>query len=202
MDIRLNAEVKCAEGLCGHCVGFIVDPISDKVTHLVVKETTGLETERLVPLSHVQEGTPELISLACSWEEFRTMKPFIETEFIPGGLAEPSMASSVVWPYSSPESPYLIMEHERIPLDELAIHRGAHVHATDGRVGQVDEFVVEPQSGSITHLVLREGHLWGQKDVTIAVSQIDQINDDEVYLKLSKQEIKALPSIPLRRGKG
>jgi hypothetical protein len=47
--------------------------------------------------------------------------------------------------------------------------------------------------------VLREGHLWGQKDVTIPVSQIERIEEDAVHLKLDKRSIEALPAIPVRR---
>jgi len=45
----------------------------------------------------------------------------------------------------------------------------------------------------ITHLILREGHLWGQKEVTIPLNQIERIEDDTVYLKLRKEEIEKLP---------
>jgi hypothetical protein len=45
---------------------------------------------------------------------------------------------------------------------------------------------------------MREGHLWGQKDVTIPVSQIDHYKDNTVYLKLNKQVIDKLSSIPVR----
>ena len=66
-------------------------------------------------------------------------------------------------------------------------------------VGRVDEFLVDRETEHITHLVLREGHLWGQKDVTIPVSEIERIEEDTVYLKLDKEEIERLPSIPVRR---
>jgi hypothetical protein len=36
-------------------------------------------------------------------------------------------------------------------------------------------FVVDPKTGHITHLVLREGHLWGQRDVAIPVNAIERI---------------------------
>jgi hypothetical protein len=41
--------------------------------------------------------------------------------------------------------------------------------------------------------------LWGQKDVTIPVSEIERIKEDHVYLKLDKRSIEALPAIPKRR---
>lgn len=91
------------------------------------------------------------------------------------------------------------VRHETIPWGEIAVHRGAHVEATDGRVGQVDEFLVDPASEQITQLVLREGHLWGQKDVTIPASAIDRTEQDTIYLKLDKRTIEALPAVPIRR---
>jgi sporulation protein YlmC with PRC-barrel domain len=66
-------------------------------------------------------------------------------------------------------------------------------------VGRVDEFLVDPRNEHITHLIMREGHLWGQKDVSIPLSAIGHIEEDTVHLKLSKSEIEALPAIPIRR---
>jgi len=65
-------------------------------------------------------------------------------------------------------------------------------------VGRVDEFLVNPANNRISHLVLREGHLWGKKDVTIPVNEIDRFEDNTVYLKLNKEEIENLPTIPRR----
>ena len=67
-------------------------------------------------------------------------------------------------------------------------------------VGRVDEFLVDPENDDhITHIVLREGHLWGQKDVTIPISDIERIKENTVYLKIDKRKIEALPTIPVRR---
>ena len=71
-----------------------------------------------------------------------------------------------------------------------------------GLWGGRNEFLVNPTNGHITHLILREGHLWGQKDVTIPVSQIQRIEEDAVYLKLDKRHVAALPAIPVGAGGG
>jgi hypothetical protein len=63
----------------------------------------------------------------------------------------------------------------------------------------VDEFLVDSETGHITHLVLREGHLWGKKDVAIPVSGVDHITEDTVYLKLDRHTIESLPAVPVRR---
>ncbi|MFN2235109.1 MAG: PRC-barrel domain-containing protein, partial [Anaerolineales bacterium] len=73
------------------------------------------------------------------------------------------------------------------------------VHATDGEVGKVDEFLVSPDDHLISHLVLREGHFLGKKLITIPVSEISRVKENQVFLKLDKQAIRELPSIPLRK---
>jgi len=73
------------------------------------------------------------------------------------------------------------------------------VDASDGHIGHVNEFLVDPLNGHITHLILREGHLWGKKDVTIPVSEIDRIAEGTVHLKLNKHEVDELPGIPVHR---
>jgi sporulation protein YlmC with PRC-barrel domain len=84
---------------------------------------------------------------------------------------------------------------EPIPLGELAVRRSARVKATDGYVGRVDEFLVDPTTRHITQLVLRERHLWGRREVIVPVSEIDRIREDVVYLKLDKQAIESLPAV-------
>ena len=91
------------------------------------------------------------------------------------------------------------MDVEQVPSDELAVHRGSHVEATDGRVGSVDAFIVNPTNSHISHLVLREGHLWNTQDVTIPVSEIDHIESDTVYLKLDMHGVHTLPAVPVQQ---
>ncbi len=79
------------------------------------------------------------------------------------------------------------------------MRRGTRVRATDGWVGRVDEFIVGPVSGNITHMVLREGHSWKEKDITIPVMYIDRIEGDVVYLKIDKKTIASMPSVPVKR---
>jgi sporulation protein YlmC with PRC-barrel domain len=66
-------------------------------------------------------------------------------------------------------------------------------------VGEVDELVVDPDSGEITHLLMRKGHLWGKKDVAIPVTAIDVVDADEVYLNIDQQTVEALPAVPVVR---
>lgn len=198
MKIPLNAKVQCADGMGGRVVQVIVNPITRKMTHVVVEEKKLPHIERLVPSQSVVETGDDLITLNCSRQELGQMAPLIESEFlwaeIPGlDEAYPYL----LHPYVIPGR--LATKQESMPPGELGISRGTRVHATDGKVGWVDEFVVIPTNGEITHLLLREGHLWGCKEVTIPVSAIEGIEERTVHLKLDKRGVQALPSVPVKR---
>jgi sporulation protein YlmC with PRC-barrel domain len=202
MDIPINVGVLCAGELCGRSTCLIVNPINTRVTHLVVIENDFPYFERLVPVEDILHSSPHSIQLRCNKAQLSDMEPFKESDFIGVGELESTHhygAPYLIWPYSPYEGMPILLEHERIPAGEVVIRRGTPVKATDGQVGHVDEFLVDPKNDSITHLVLREGHLWGQKDITIPVSEIDGIADDAVYLKLRKEVIASLPTVPVQR---
>ena len=208
IDIPLHAKVECTDGPCGESTDVIVNPVNRKVTHFVVRDTKLPDLgDRLVPIDRVEKTSHDLIRLNCTKDELAGMDPFTATRYVerqmpqypssyyggePGIYMEPYVISSELIP----------VDIERVPRGELAIHRGAGVEASDGWVGRVDEFLVDPDSGEITHLVLREGHLWGKRDLTLPLSAIDRVSDDTVYLKLDKQTIESLPTIPVRRSFG
>ena len=196
MDIPINAEVRCKDGKCGRSTQVIVKPDAEVVTDVVV-DPGFAAPRRVVPISLVRQTTPNTIVLGCTKAEMAEFPAFIEQEYVMPTEPHPDyeMGQYMLWPPSLPEE-VLDVPHESIPLDEAAIDRGTRVEATDGRVGRVDEFIMEPGSGRITHLVLREGHLWGKREVTIPVTDIDHIDEDGVYLKLSKDEVGNLPGTP------
>jgi sporulation protein YlmC with PRC-barrel domain len=211
MDIPVGVEVHCRDGLCGRSTYVLIDPVRKEVTHLVVKEAASPHEERLVPIEAISETAPDVILLRRSRDELSEMDPFVQTEYIREEMSDlnyvPSrwmgVGSYLVWPYAVPDWTHTVaVEHRHIPLGELAIRRGTVVEATDGRAGHVDEFLVDPENEHITHIVMREGHLWGKKDISIPVSEIDHIEEDVVFLRLNKSEVEALPAIPVRRWTG
>ena len=208
MDIPVNAQVECTDGLCGRSTYVVLNPITQQVTHVVVREVEFPHDERLVPIEQVKESTLDLILLRCTKKGLAAMDSFIEHEYL--RLSDPingyEPEEIMVWPYAIPATEYtppemLLVEvtHKHVPPHELAVRRGARVEATDGHVGQVDEFLVDPRNGHITHLIMREGHLWGRKDVTIPISEINRVEENIVRLKLDKKGIEALPTVPVRR---
>jgi hypothetical protein len=218
MEIPLNAQVECSDGICGRSAYVLINPVTEEVTHVVVKEDASPNTEYLVPVDIVGETIAETIQLHCTKAELEKMNPFIKATVIERKVADSSFAYGAPdrgYAYGNPVEgngpfyylPFVVPQvtmdrteyHPQIPMGELAVQRGARVEATDGYVGNVDEFVVNPENCHITHLVMREGHLWGQKDVIIPLSAMGDIRQDTVFLKLDKAQIEALPTFPLNR---
>jgi len=208
MEIPLQAQVECTDGICGLSVYVLINPLIDEVSSLVVRETSS-NTEYIVPVDAIATTIVDTIRLNCSKADLEKMKPFIKTEFVEekmpvgniglaGGMY--GMGAYYYLPYVTPEITVQVpVEHLQIPLGELAVQRGTRVEAKDGYVGKVDEFVVNPATGRITYLVMREGHLWGAKNVIIPLSAMDDSGDDTLFLNLDKRQIEALPTFPVHR---
>lgn len=196
--IPLNAKVECNDGACGESTHNVSDPTTRRLTFVVVREKHGEQKQRLVPLTRVVKTSSNLIQLDCSADELAAMEPFSTQQFIPFDQTV-GAETFYVLPYAILEGTPAIVEYEHIPPGQLAVRRGTGVEATDGWIGRVDEFAIDPKSGEITHLILGEGHLWGKKELALPVSAIDRVFDEVVYLKLDKQSVEKLPLIPVRR---
>ncbi len=205
MEIPLNAQVECTDGIYGRSLYILIDPVLDQVTSFVVKQDASPNTEYLVPVDSILETIVDTIRLRCSKAELSKMVPFVKTEFVEEKTLnyagyQGGVGSYYYMPYISSEiTVQKTVQHLQIPPGELAIRRGAHVEATDGYVGKVDEFVINPDNSQITHLVMREGHLWGEKDVIIPLSAMGETREDTLFLKLDKHQIESLPTFPVNR---
>ncbi len=208
MEIPLDAQVECTDVVCGRSAYVLINPIIEQVTHLVVKETLSPYPEYIVPIAFVSATTADAIQLSCSRAELEKMDPFVKTRFIEEKVTDYAgtgyrvygMGSYLYWPYVRHETDeFESIEEEQLPEGEMAVRRGTRVEATDGYVGRVDELVVDSKNGHITHLVMREGHLWGKRDVNIPISALGETREDTVLLKLDKHQVESLPTFPAHR---
>ena len=70
MDIALNAHVECTDGRVGRVENIIFNPVTKRVTHLVVRGNDLENTMRLVPERQVKDATPEVIFLSFDKKKF------------------------------------------------------------------------------------------------------------------------------------
>lgn len=198
--ISVDATVECTDGRAGFVTTVLVNPVRNAITHIVVQ--TSKDSDRIVPLDRVVAYENDRVTLDCSLAELKEMPLFTETHYLKVEDPDYSMYQSGAYQY-----PYVAnlwdneepVEQEQVPPGELAIHRGTKVAATDGNVGELEEFVIDESSGRITHFILRKGHLWGKRDIAIPITAVDYTESDKVYLTLSKAEIDALPGVKVRR---
>ena len=203
-DLPLNAMIECTDGACGKTDAVIVDPRSKEATHIIVRGDD-IPEGRLVGIDEISETTEEVIYINCSKANLAEMENFTETQYVKTDVPVDVYYDVYNMPYVQPVSTETIevpVDKELIPPGEIAIHRGTPVEAKDGYIGEIGEFLIDPESGQISHLVLLEGHLWGRKEVSLPISAIDQVLHDTVYLKLEKKSIEMLPEIPIQRDYG
>jgi len=213
-EYTIGSDVSCSDGVCGELKRVIVDPVAKALTHLVVDPKHGSGEGRLVPVDLVASAGEE-IRLRCATAEFDALEPAEENQFLPGasgpwGYGEGQIVS---WPYyglgmggmgmggmglGNMNAGPQVITRDRVPVGEVEVRRGEHVHATDGDIGRVQGLVVDPADHHVTHVLLDEGHLWGKKEVAIPIGNVTGV-DDGVRLSLTKDEVADLPPVELDR---
>jgi sporulation protein YlmC with PRC-barrel domain len=201
-SLRIGAVVSARDGDCGELLRLVIDPLAQKLTHLVVAPRHRQGLGRLVPVELVEEGGDDQIRLSCTVAEFHALDEANDVQFLPGDSDPFGYGpNAAIWPYYSiamsptgeHHSPILV---DRVPLGEVEIRRGDAVHATDGRIGSVQGLVVDPTDRHVTHVLLQEGHLWGRKQVAIPIGAASRVGE-EIRVALSKREVEDLPPIEL-----
>jgi uncharacterized membrane protein/sporulation protein YlmC with PRC-barrel domain len=196
----IAARVACSDGAGGESVTVVVNPTTADVTQLVVKDNEGVQ--RLVPVADVVSAGHDQIRLRCTRAELAAMPPFITTRYVQTEYVD--YQSAYLLPYVTPQqvSGYREVEEEHVAPEELSVHRGTTVETTDGHVGEVSELLLDEKTHKITHIIVREGGIWGKKEMTIPLSAIGEVFDDTVFLNVEKQVLAALPAIPVKRQYG
>ena len=202
MDIALGSEVHFAEGGAGKVTRLIVNPITQEMTHLVVKAQGSFELEYLVPINTIVASTPQEVTLSITLNEFKLLDTYETIHYM--AMSEPPEDSSdpgtIFWPFVPPaDSGQLYEMKVQVPPEDLVVNRGSQVRATDGKIGKVDGFMVNPENSHITHLVLEKGHFWGHHDVAIPIDSIDAYDGQVVTLKLDKKALNDLPRLRVKR---
>lgn len=206
-EVVIGTDVLRGDNVCGRVQRVVVDPATRALTHLVVESNGRPSGGRLVPIELVEMTTLE-IRLRCTIAEFDALEPAEETVDLPeaAGSAECPPGTTLSPPYYGLASDSLGMGSlgmmngplkitlDRVPGGEVEIHRGEHVHATDGNIGRVQGLIVDRNDNHVSHVLLDEGHLWGEKRVAIPVSAVDDVNDG-VQLNLSKNQVRDLPDM-------
>jgi sporulation protein YlmC with PRC-barrel domain len=214
MRLELGTSVRCTDGDFGKLADIVIDPDSKRVTHLVVDPRHPSGATRLVPVDLAEPGEGQAISLRCSLEEARACEsardfqwlrldaPPIKDEDWDVGVQEvlampyyPNGVGEYVGTYQETVG----ISFDRVPKGEVEIRRASSVISADGDlVGHVEGFAVDSDD-RISDMVLRHGHLWRKRDITIPISSVTKVETDTVTVGLTTEEIRKLPAVSRRR---
>jgi sporulation protein YlmC with PRC-barrel domain len=208
-EYAIGAKVLARDGECGQLNRVVVDPVARSLTHLVVQPKSRWDPARLVPIE-LAATTAQEIELRCTIAEFEALDVAEETHFL--SEAEQlgyGAGETYAWPYyglgsalgagigGGIEGAPRTVTFDRVPLDQVEVRRGECVHATDGDIGRLHGLVIDPQDHHVTHVLLREGHLWGKKEVAIPISAVAGVSPEGVHLKLTRDQVRDLPAVDL-----
>jgi hypothetical protein len=203
-ELRVGAEVRGTDGALGTVDALIIDPVRTAVTHVVVR--SGPEANRvLVPLASVTTSTPAEVAVDLDAAAFAGLAPFDEPGYhapdVEWQSAELAFEPGAYYlePFASPLEGWTLADHERIPLGEVTIRRGDAVVSSDGtELGHVDELLVDPADGGVTHVVLREGHVVKRDDDVVVPVAGATFTEGQVRLGIDLAAVHALEHLPVK----
>jgi len=212
-EFDIGSEVACSDGVVGDLRRVVVDPVARAITDLVVEPRHRRGHGHLVPIDRVASTGKGIVRLTCTKAQFQEFEEAEETQLLPvaGDKLgyQPDQVLSLPYyglhlgtvgfaglPRTHGRPSAQVATYDHVPMGEVEVRRGEHVHATDGAIGRVKGLVVDPSDHHVTHFLLEEGHLWGQKTVAIPISAVSHVGD-VVRLKLTKDEVRDLPPVDI-----
>lgn len=221
-QFTIGASVHGQDGEAGRLIWVVADRARNPwvITQLVVEPKHRSGLGRFVPLdlvAGVDAGTGD-ITINCTTDQFEQLESAEETQYAPGSEAYPLFGPTqfLAAPYYTSD---VSIEGGEVPFTaatvtadaplpnvaDVAVH-AVPVEATDGKVGEVEGLIIDPATHQVTHVLLREGHLWGHKGVAVPMSAVEDLGQadsdpDALRLSLTKQEVGDLPPVPVARSR-
>ena len=187
------------DGSCGALKYLLVDPSVPRVVHLVVEPEHRIGLGRLVPvelISAVEQDAHDVIDLGCDLASFEALPLAESSEVVPG------VGTGYVYFGRNLGSPAPRVEvHGSFPEGEAPLTAGEPVLATDGEIGKLAGFDVEPPDHRIVGVVVdKERFPWGHRRMVLPVNCVAKFKPD-VELSLSTAELFAMAAGENRPGR-
>ena len=211
--LELGGVVRCTDRPFGELADVVVDPVSRRVTHLVVQPHHRSDGARLVPIERASAAGDE-IALDCSIADIEALEPVRESEYLRAGelpVSDPDWDVGALDVLALPlfqemdgmgtaidPDPHVTISYDRIPKGEVEIRRSSAVISADGHhLGHVDGFLLG--TAATADIVLERGHLWGRREIVIPAGAVASVKNDQVTLSVTKDEVGALAARRVHR---
>lgn len=212
----IHYSIGATDGMIGEVEEFYFDDERWKIRYLIVKTGDWLAERKVLisPDAIVKQPWKEGFFPVLLTKEQVQNSPDIDTDKPVSRLQETALYGHYQWenywgsgfygggsldvsmPFPSIDREVLIEpDKDNIPED---IHlrstervTGYHIHATDGEVGHVNDFIIDDQTWQIKAIVVDTHNWFGGKKVVIPIAHVGKIewNDNLVFLAISKAAI-------------
>ncbi len=190
----------------------VLDPDTQEVTHVVVKQGWLLPEDKVLPMSMVRSATKDRVVLRDDAPDFEQLPPFESQHFVEveNGKNPDGSLISVGWQpsyYWYPPLGYLgypayglnpnawppIATQRNIPDYTVALREGSQVIGSDGKhLGHVERLFLEEDSDKVSHLLISHGLLPDRK--LIPVGWVKSVEEDRVQLSVPSGVVRGLRS--------
>ncbi|MGL1890304.1 MAG: PRC-barrel domain-containing protein [Spirochaetaceae bacterium] len=210
MKIPLKAKVICKDGEFGSIKELLIDPIKESVTHVVIDNKHN-NLQVIIPLDIIDYTSDDVITIEKTADQLNKFPPFIIQEFIsvPSSDSEfiywgvdPAMSHSyTMFPYVIHDGkPVIEMRKEDMPIGEIKLKKGMCVKDNNGKkLGHIDELIVDADGEFISHIVMRTGHLFDKKEVSVPNIHISSFDHDCIRLSIHEDDVENLPEVIIKR---
>ncbi|MCE5300399.1 MAG: PRC-barrel domain-containing protein [Spirochaetia bacterium] len=208
-------SLKCIDGETGEVNEFYFDDRSWTIRYLVASTGTGsLKKKVLISESALREVTREDKNIYVKLLKKQVEDgPLHDTDKPASWKSEEAyyrfFGRPVYWggPYMWGDHPFLKKEtgkEEVNPetekswdphLRETKYVTGYRIHAKNGEIGRVEDFILDDEAWAIRYLVINTGEWFADKKVIVSPGLIERVSFEErkVYLNITIESIKLAP---------
>lgn len=204
-DFSFGSHIRWIDGQNGKLKGLVVNPADWQVTDLIVKKGFLVgEQARVVPLALVERATMDHVQLMTNSEEFEQFLPYRQIEYEEpastldqgGGSSGGLFSPHGLYGPTEPTVPMVKKKiREGIVPGQRVIEPKMPVKNAEGKIGAAAQVWVEPESGTVTHLVVHQGMLFSTEKLIVPMSMVESVNEEEIFVPHSNEEllVEALP---------
>jgi hypothetical protein len=216
-------SLEAVDGSIGHVYAFYFDDITWTIRYVVVDTGTWLPGRRvLISPAAIGQIAPETRQLPVHLsQEQIEQSPDMDTDQPVSRQHETALHEYYEWPVywgalvpagagEAALPPPAIADAEASEQADPTLRSTLevidyYIHARDGDLGHVADFLVDDASWSIRYLVIDTRNWWPGKKVLVAPEWITEVSwgEAKVYVDLTQEEIKNSPtfdpSVPLQR---
>jgi len=195
----------------------VLDPQTDEVSHVIIREGRLFHEDKIVPISAVADASADRVTLNRGEHDLMKLAKFEDSYYVParaedfrGGDYAPAMGRPAMPLYGYPpvgatwwsagvetdvgDPKYTKQIQENIPEGMIAVKEGARVISVEGEhVGNVEDIFTDAATNHVTHLIISQGLVFKERKL-IPSNWIKLPGEDDVILTVKTATVHELPA--------